>query len=223
MVLPVIQGLTVTELETLIRLETNTVGDTFWSYNELHNLMWQAHLILAREALLIQRTYSTTSVAGQQDYDFPQNTIAIKRITYNGEKLEPITMREDDALTLSDSSTAATGAPKYYFVWDETIYLRPVPDTSDLPIKIFSYNEPQTISLTSVFEIPSQFVIDTKYFVMSSMAAKEGDFNKSKYYMGLWDKAVDNAKKWSKKRLRGDSFSAVQDWETLPLSVVGIR
>jgi hypothetical protein len=185
--------------------------------------MWQAHLELAREAMLIERTYTTTSVVSQQEYDYPTNTISIKRVTYDGEKLEPITMREDDALTLSDSATLNVGKPKYYFVWNETLYLRPVPDTSGLTIKIFSFNEPQKIVSTSAFEIPCQFIPDTKYFVMSAMAAKEGDFNKSQYYRGLWDKVVMNAKKWSKKRLRGDSFAAVQDWETLPLSVVGIR
>jgi hypothetical protein len=216
-------ALTVTELETMIRQETNTVGDTFWSSEEIQRLMWQAHLELAREAMLIERTYTTTSVVSQQEYDYPTNTISIKRVTYDGEKLEPITMREDDALTLSDSATLSVGKPKYYFVWNETLYLRPVPDTSGLTIKIFSFNEPQRIVSTSAFEIPCQFIPDTKYFVMSAMAAKEGDFNKSQYYRGLWDKVVMNAKKWSKKRLRGDSFAAVQDWETLPLSVVGIR
>lgn len=216
-------ALTVTELETMIRQETNTVGDTFWSSDELRKLMWQAHLELAREAMLIERTYTTTSVASQQEYDYPDNTIAIKRVTFDGEKLEPITMREDDALTLSDSTTLSTGTPKYYFVWNETIYLRPVPSTGSLTIKIFSYNEPQQIGATSTFEVPCQFIPDTKYYVMSAMASKEGDFNKAQYYRGLWDVAVKNAKKWSKKRLRGDSFSAVQDWETLPLSVVGIR
>jgi hypothetical protein len=216
-------ALTVTDLETLIRQETNTVGDTFWSSNELQTLMWQAHLELAREAMLIERTYTTLSVATQQEYDYPTNTISIKRVTYDGEKLEPITMREDDALTLSDSTTVSVGRPRYYFVWNETLYLRPVPDTSDLTIKIFSYNEPQQITTTSAFEIPCQFIADTKYFVMSAMAAKEGDINKSQYYRNLWDKTVAAAKKWSKKRLRGDSFSAVQDWETLPLSIVGIR
>jgi hypothetical protein len=216
-------AMTVEELETLIRQETNTVGDTFWSSEELRNLMWQAHLEYAREGMMIERTYTTTSVASQQEYDYPENTISIKRVTYDGEKLEPITMREDDALTLSNTATLETGTPKYYFVWNETLYLRPVPSTSALTIKIFSFNEPQRITATSSFEIPCQFIPDTKYFVMAAMAAKEGDFNKSQYYRGLWDMAVKNAKKWARKRLRGDSFNAVQDWETLPLSVVGIR
>jgi hypothetical protein len=121
--------LTPTQLETIIRQRTNTVGDTFWSTDEMLKLFWMAHLEMAREAMCIERTYTTTSVASQQEYDYPTQTIAIKRVTYDGEKLQPITMSEDDALTLSDSTTTALGTPKIYFVWNETIYLRPVPDT----------------------------------------------------------------------------------------------
>jgi hypothetical protein len=216
-------SLTPTQLETIIRQRTNTVGDTFWSTDEMLKLFWMAHLEMARESLCIERTYTTPSVASQQEYDYPSNTISIKRVTYDGEKLEPITMREDDAMTLSDMTTIATGRPKYYFVWNETIYLRPVPDTSALTIKIFSYNEPQEILSTSSFEIPCQFVPDTQYYVMAAMSSKEGDFQKATYYQNMWEAAVSKCKTWTKKRLRGDSFSAVQDSDTLPISLLGVR
>ena len=201
----------------------NVVGDGFWSTDEMLKLFWMAHLELAREAMCIERTYTTVSVQSQQEYDYPSNTIAIKRVTYDGDKLEPITMREDDALTLSDMTTTSTGRPKYYFVWNETLYLRPVPDTSALTIKIFSYNEPQEILTTSTFEIPCQFVPDTQYFVMAAMSAKEGDFQKATYYQNMWDKAVLKCKAWTRKRLRGDAFASVQDSDILPLSLLGAR
>jgi len=216
-------ALTPTQLETIIRQRTNTVGDTFWSTDEMLRLFWMAHLEMAREALCIERTYTTTSVVSQQEYDYPTNTIAIKRVTYDGEKLEPITFREDDAMTLSDAATTAIGRPKFYFVWNETLYLRPVPDTAALTIKIFSYNEPQEITSTSTFEIPCQFVPDTQYYVMAAMSAKEGDFEKASYYQNMWNNAVSRCKAWTRKRLRGDSFAAVQDSDTLPLSLLGVR
>jgi hypothetical protein len=215
--------LTPTQLETIIRQRTNTVGDTFWSTDEMLKLFWMAHLEMAREAMCIERTYTTTSVASQQEYDYPTQTIAIKRVTYDGEKLQPITMSEDDALTLSDSTTTALGTPKFYFVWNETIYLRPVPDTAGLTIKIYSYNEPQEILTTSAFEIPCQFVPDTQYYVMAAMATKENDVQRANYYQAMWDKAVFRCKAWTRRRLRGDRFHAVQDEETLPLSLLGVR
>lgn len=214
---------TPTELETIIRQRSNTVGDSFWSSDEMLSLFWMAHIEMAREALCIERIYTTTSVADQQDYDYPTQTIAIKRITYDGEKLEPITMREDDALTLSDMDTTSTGRPKYYFVWNNTLYLRPIPDTSDLEIKIFSFNEPQEILTTSTFEIPSQFVPDTQYYVLSAMAVKEGDVSRANFYQGMWAEAVRRCKAWTRKRLRGDAFAAVQDADSLPLSLLGVR
>jgi len=216
-------GMTPTQLEDLVRQRMNVVGDTFWSSAELRQLMWIACFELARECMCIERTYTTTSVANQRDYDYPSNTIAIKRVTYDGEKLEPITWREDDALTLNDTSTSNTGTPKYYAVWNNTLYLRPTPDTSALDIEIFSYNQPQEITATSSFEIPEQFIPDIQYYLLAAMASKEGDVNKAQYYQQMWDRSLVRAKTFCRKARRTDSFAAVQDQETLPLSIVGMK
>jgi hypothetical protein len=183
--------------------------------------MYAAHLEFARETLCIERVYTTTSVAGQQEYSFPENTISIKRVTYDGVKLKKITFREDDALTSLDSDTTETGRSNFYFEWNETLYLRPIPDTSSLTIKIFSINEPQVITNTSTFEIPTVFHMATINFVLSEMLAKDKDFGAAQYYRNLWNLDIQNGKKWVQKRKRGDSFVGVQDVETLNESVIG--
>lgn len=213
--------MTPSQLNEAARQRYNAVGDKFWSDSELYRLMYAAHQEFARETLCIERVYTTTSVAGQQQYSYPTNTISIKRIEYNGQKLVPVTFREDDAITMLNASTTERGTSQYYFIWNNTLYLRPLPDTDGLTIKIYSYNEPQEISNTSTFEIPTMFHMDTINYMLSEMYAKDKDFNASKYYRDLWVLSLQNGKKWAQKKKRGDAFNAVQDVETLNERVIG--
>lgn len=214
--------MTPTQIETNARNMYNAIGDSFFSQDEILTLMYNACIELTRESLLIERTYSTTSVASQQEYAFPSDTIALKRVTYNGKKLKPITLREDDSITGLNQSTTATATPQYYFLWNNTISLRPIPAASGDTIKIYSYNEPATIVVSSVLEIPTQFHMDLVYYIVSEMAAKDSNFTAAQYYQTKWEKSRLAAKRWAKKKNRGDSFSVVQDEDMMVEGYLGI-
>ncbi len=213
--------MTPTEIETAARNRYNSVGDSFFSQDEILDLMWDACLDMTRECNLIERVYTTSTVASQQEYSYPTSTISIKRITYDGKKLKPITMREDDAITGLNQSTTSEGTPQYYFVWNETIYLRPIP-SSVATLKIFTYNEPSELTNTSTLEIPTQFQMDLVDYIVSEMAAKDSNFEAAQYYANKWERSKMDIKKWQRKRLRGDSFASVQDEDQLIEGYLGI-
>jgi hypothetical protein len=183
--------------------------------------MWDACLDLTRECNVIERVYTTATVASQQEYSFPSSTISIKRITYDGKKLKPITFREDDSITGLNQATTSTGTPQYYYQWNETIYLRPIP-TDVATLKIYTFNEPQKLTISSSLEIPLQFHMDLLDYIVSEMAAKDSNFEAAKYYAKKWEEAKDSIKKWQKKRLRGDSFASVQDEDSMVEGYLGI-
>ena len=212
--------MTPTQIETLARNRYNAVNDTFWSQAEIFTYLDGACLEVARECLLIERTYSATTVASTQEYAFPTNTIAIKRVTWNGLKLKPITMREDDGVTGLNMTTTATGTPQYYWTWNYTIALRPIPNAA-YTLKIWSYNLPSAISSTSTLEVPSEFHWDLANYVNREMALKDSNMNAAQEYSMLWEKSVKQMKSWSKKRKRGDAFGQVQDEEQLVESYLG--
>jgi hypothetical protein len=209
------------EVEQAARERYNAVNDPNWSSSEIMSLIYAACLEMAREALPIERTYSTTSVASQQEYSFPTNLMAIKRITYGGNKLLPITMREDDALTLNNQSTTATGTPQYYWIWNRTISLRPIPSSSGETIKIWAISRAQPVTSTSTLEIPTEYHMDLVNYVVSEMYAKDKDLVSAKYYKELWHKAIQDAKRWVRMSKRRDSFAAIQDEESLPTTILG--
>lgn len=205
--------MTPTQILTAARNRYNAIGDNFWSDDELLGLLYDACLDLTRESFLIERTYSTSTVASQQEYSYPTDTIAIKRITYDGKKLIPITMREDDQITGLDQDTTSTGTPTYYFIWNETISLRPIP--SDVgTLKIYSYNEPAELLISSTLEIPTQFHMDTVNYLVSEMAAKDKSFSHAKWYLEKWEKAKLRAKAFARKQKRGDAMAHVMDEES---------
>ena len=212
--------MTLTEIEEAARAQYNGDGDTFFNSVDFYRSIYQASQILAREALCIEAAYTTTTVASTQEYAFPSNTISIKRVTYDGRKVECINMRQDDMLTLQGTGAVSTGTPQYYFVWDDTIYLRPVPAEA-ATLKIFSYNEASEIVAGSSIEIPTLFHMDMVEYVLSRMYAKDKDSQMAAFHRDLWDRAVGNAKRWAQKRKRGDSMPVVNSEEGQAVSYIG--
>jgi hypothetical protein len=212
--------MTPTQLIERARNKYNSIGDSFWSDQEILDLFTDACTEAAQEALCIERTYTTTTVAGTQEYDFPTNTIAIKRVTYNGQKLKKISFREDDAVTGLNSDTTTQGTPTYYYTWNYTIALRPLPDAANT-LKIYSYNEPAALTITSVVEVPTVFHMRLVDYVLAEMAAKDSNAEAAKYYINRWELAKVAMKKWVAKRKRTDSFGVVQDEDQLIESYMG--
>lgn len=215
--------MTPNELLTNARQRYNAVNDTFFTDAELYNLIYAAELDAVKFVPeLIRNTYTTTSVASQQDYSYPTNTHTIKRVTYNGSKLLPITLREDDALRLNGTTSTLTGTPQYYYTWNNVISFQPTPDTASLTIKIWSYNTPQAVTGSSTLELPTLFHMSIVNYMLAEMCGKDKDFNSAAYYRKIWEAEKLEMKKWIRKHYRGDAFSSVMDEETLPQTMLGV-
>lgn len=204
------------------RQRYNAVGDTFYSDDELYQLAYEGCQELAREAACIERVFTTPSVVGQQAYAYPTQTIGIKRVTYDGKRLDRITFRQDDMLTYLDSATTDQGEPDKYFIWNNTLYLRPLPDTADLNIQIFAYNEPQEITAVSTFEIPNMWISSLIDYVVANMSAKEKNWDANGYHQKRWDMTILKAKQWARKAKTRDTYNCVIDEIDL-YSPIGVR
>lgn len=212
--------MTPAEVETAARQQYNAVGDTNWSQSEIMTLIYGGCLEMARDCKIIERTYSTTTVASQQEYSFPTNTIGIKRITYNGRKLVKTSFKEDDYLTGNNQASTGEGDVRFYQEWNETIYLRPIPPEA-LTLKLWCYVEPQAVTTTSTLEVPTQFHLCLVDYVLSRMYAKDKDFASAKYFRDLWDLHLKKAMAWQQKRTKADAFAAVQDEESMANTILG--
>lgn len=139
------------------------------------------------------------------------------------QKLEPITFREDDALTLNNTQSTTLGRPNWYEIFNFNYYLRPVPDTG-YTVNLWTFNEPAPVmSGTQVLELPSCFHMDLVDFVTMKMALKdrEGGIEIAKAMSDRWKEAKVRMKRWTQKKKRGDAFTVVQNEESLAVTLTG--
>ncbi len=206
--------MTPTQFEEQVRQRYNAINDTFWSQSEIFGYLTDACMEAARECFLIERTYTSTTTSGVQEYAFPTNTIAIKRITWNGIRVDPIAMIEDDAVTGLNQGTTDTGTPIYYWQWNYTISLRPIPGDAQ-ELKIWSYNLPSDITVASTIEIPPEFHFDLYSPVLRDMAAKDSNWSAAAEYEEKWEKSILKMKAWARKRKRTDGLTVVMSEEVV--------
>lgn len=215
-----------TDITTYARAKYNATGDTFFTDQELYYLIYQAELELSNECNIVENIYSTTTIQGTRQYAFPTQTRIIKRIEFVNlvgiaNKLEPITFREDDALTLVNTASTTMGTPQFYSTFNFNIYLRPVPDTTACTIKVYSYNEPQVVTANTVLDVPTPFHMDIVDFVVMHMYLKDKDLTMATFYDTKWSRAILRAKRWVQKKKRGDAFTVVMNEDNLAVTLTG--
>jgi len=198
----------------------NEPAGGLFSDDELYTVIFSAQLELALESLCIRNVYTTPTVAAQQEYAKPTNAISLKRVTYEGQKLFKVTDREDDSLTLNNQTTTAQGTPQYYWEWDTAIELRPVPAAVGT-LKLYTYDMPATVSAASTLSVPVRYHPKLANYMLAYMADKDKNFQAANQYRQLWMKDLQDAKRYEKKFLRGDSVAHVIDEESYPQTVIG--
>jgi hypothetical protein len=218
--------MTPSEIENTARLRYNAVGDSFYSQSEIFDMIYAASLELAMEAECIKAIQTTTTVASQQEYAKPTNCISVKRVTYNGYKLQPMDMRDDDALTIYNQATTSTGSPTHYFEWGSSIFLRAIPNDTQT-LKIFTINIPSAVSSSSTLDVPARYHMWIVDYLLAMMFAKDSNRAMSAYHLDLWNGGdgkgghVGRARALERRALRRDSAAFVKDDEELPLTVLG--
>jgi len=208
------------EVITAARQFHNAVGDDFWSDAELYNHLYFCATRLATEAECIENRYTTTTVASQQEYARPTRAFRLKRVEYNGQKLDVIDFRGLDSVYLN-TTTAVTGTPQYYYEFDDVIGLYPTPDTASVTIKIYSYDYPSFPSTTSTLEVPVQYHRALVMGVRALMSPKELGHPNTGFYRDEWENALLEIKRQERRRKRGDKFRRVLREEDLPNTQLG--
>jgi hypothetical protein len=172
--------------------------------------MYQAELELALEASVIEATTTVSSTTNTQTVTFPTNCIGIRRIEYDGQKLNPASVDDDP----KNSTTEVYGTPAEYSIWNDTIYLYPTPQDSQ-SVKIFYYKEPDQLTASStVMSVPARYHTDILDMVLSVMYAKDQNTNMSSYHRNLWESNLNKIKRSRRKEKRGDQFQVVAEYGT---------
>lgn len=219
--------MTPTEIELAARRMLNAVGSSFWSSEEIiSSYLYLAALELATETFCIENRYTTVSVADQQEYAKPTRTLAMKRITFDGNKLAPISLQKLDSIDWN-TNTTVTGTPQYYYYFDQAFGLYPAPSTADLEIKVFSYDAPSVPTDVSTLEIPIQYHMYLVIGVAYYMSLKELGHPQTARYEWMWNGTGnrENCIMKTKRSVRmqnKDNMNVVIKEEDQPQTIMGL-
>lgn len=217
------------DINTYARSKYNATGDTFFTDLEIYYYIYQAELEIAAHSPLVYEfaPLGGTVTQGVRTYNFPVNCRIIKRIEYTIAggggtfKLEPITFREDDALTLVNVASTTQGKPQFYCQYNSQLYLRPIPDNSVDTYLVYFFGEPAIPTAASVLELPTLFHMDLVDFVVKEMYAKDKDPVMYQLFDQKWQASKEKIIKWGAKRKRGDAFTIVMNEDNLAVTLTG--
>lgn len=213
--------MTPAEIITAANTRYNSVGDAFFPDSEGYLLIWQAQMQLALAGNLIEKPFTTLTVASTQSYDYPTNAYAISRVTYAGAKVSVISFRQDDILSLYNQQTTSTGTPRYAVDFGNALYLRPIPDAV-ATLKVWAYCRPQAVtSTTAALEIGDEWAMEIPYLMLAEKSAKNKNYVGASMYMGLWKEALSKAAAHKRKIKRAGGFATVVDVDAVPESFLG--
>jgi hypothetical protein len=212
--------MTPTEIEDQARLQYNAVSDNYFSQGLIFNWIYFAQMELATKALCIQSTFTTATVASQAAYTFPTNSLALKRVEYQGVALKKTSFREDDSISLSNSTTLVTGSPRYYYQWGSSIFLRPAPASANT-LGFYAYNKPTAVTANTTLEVDEKYHPYVVNYVLAQMYAKDQNSDMAGYYRNLWRDDVQEVVKFQAKEKRGDAMPVVQSEENLETTILG--
>jgi hypothetical protein len=187
----------------------NAVTDDLWSQEELLTSLYLCEQELARKTRCIESVDETLlTQSGTATYTIPSYIMDVLRVVYNdSQKLQRITLGEND--TLNPTGASQIGTPAYYSVFNEAITLYPTPDTDNLAIKIWSYNEPVKAIISATLSTPPRYHDALVHGLTFSMCPKDLGHPLVLFWGERWLRSIEEVKTHVKLRRRADGFAMV--------------
>lgn len=211
-------ALTLSDIMTRARSRYNADNDDFFGDSFMRDAIYDGQKILAREGLVIQKTFQTPVLAGVREYAFPENTISVKEVRHNFDKLYVMPLVRD----IKTDSTDPYGTPRAYMIFEKRIILMPTPIIPDtmvkgdpltdlLQIRVFKY--PQDLPTNvSPLEVPEDYSEDLINYVLHLMAEKDQNVTMSDRYLQKWNDRVSRVKSVAKRMFSADMNRKTKDF-----------
>ena len=177
----------------LTKLEEEAGTNDFWTATEVKSFFNDLYLDICRENNIIaQRTITTDSVEGQQDYSLVSGHLSLLGVTYDGKPIHPTTISELNAYS-STWRSGGNGVPKWYFFEEGQQYtyvsLFPKPDTDSVEIGLTESYLPDVLGDSDEPAEPFKDGLIIRDGVLSLALAKEGEgqnIERSEFYWNMF-------------------------------------
>jgi len=180
-------GTTVSTLITRARRRLNETSTTFHSDEDLIAYADEAQNYIAGELRLLEGIDSQTIDASKENpeqYSYPSDCLAIRRITLDGYDLFRTDFMEIKEAEIDTNDL--TGNPTFWYEWNNIIYLYPIPGDGDdgETLKIFYYKKPSSITKsTDTLDIGTEFDSAVVCYMVYLACIKDDLKDKADYMM----------------------------------------
>lgn len=217
--------MTITQALTYVLNMFNEASATTpnWGTSELYQLFEnRSNMVLSKVGLVEAKDTSNTSIAGTQTIAFPTNFLKIRRVWYNGVPLKLIGFREFESRM--PTGVMPSGTPREMLIWQQTIYMAPIPINTGDPITIYGEKQQSTItSASSTLDSPSVFHPAICDGVLVDMFAKDLQATFTEFYNNRWEKFhVPAMEAFAKRRNRRGLPARVIDADSVLETELGI-
>ena len=169
--------------------------------------------IIGAKLGLFEATTDHTTITDTSVYTFPDNTVKIHQITYNGKKLKQDDFRGRERLDGADYGyTPSTGNPEIWIPWNNQVTLSPVPDAAKA-LKFYFKKTPATITTSStVFSIQEDSITQMlPDYAIWKGSMKDQELNRADRHLAAWNANVQTAAQiWDDKKY-DDRILSVKD------------
>ena len=199
-------ALTLAQIRTAVRLNIRDTATSTalqrYSDSTLNTLINEGQRAVAMRAWPMTKTNTLTASASTVYYTMPSDTLAIRRVTYNGVVLPEVTQQQIDADQNYGSweSSTTTTTPKYWFRGNQnstnSIGLYPAPASSGATVLVYYASAPTDLSADSDVPFESETRFSSYHDLLVFYATEriemiEGLTDKAQMFQGFFDTELE--------------------------------
>lgn len=183
-----------TDFQEQLRRHLEEASANTWANESLLHFTNEAVRELSRKCRPRQDEQYVTAVVDQQAYDLPAYTLSIQSVVFHDTDGTRIPLSRESVADTIARDIGASGTPVAYAVDDESLYLRPAPNTAGT-IRFWRYLRPAPIATTdSTDEVPysDDYATALEYYVYKRAFEQVNDWQSANEYAVRYKEALED-------------------------------
>ena len=175
---------TVSTLITKCRRRLNQTSTTFHTAADLLSYCDEAQTYIVTETNCLEEIATSSTATDTQAYALPTDFQDMDRLLYEDERVLRVDKTQIDELEIEESEHS--GIPEVYYIWNDQLWLFPIPSSSESgdELKLYYFKKPTALTATTdSLEIDTRFDSSVVAYMTYMGFLKEKEFDMADYHL----------------------------------------